>query len=263
MKPTACRLCHKPVLQLFQALILHKYHVQYYLCEHCGLIQTEKPYWIREAYQSPIIAADTGLLSRNLDLSRFTASLIFFLFNPKKKYLDFAGGYGVFTRLMRDIGFDYYWDDKYSDNYFARGFTHQENQTSDYELVTAFEFFEHAESPLESIQTIFDQYRSRSLVFSTLLYQGDPPPENWWYYAFAGGQHISIYSLKTLQYLAEQLDFYLYSDGASKHLLTQNRISTSKYRIITRYYRQLWLAPQCLMKSKTFSDHQQMISKTI
>ncbi len=37
-------------------------------------------------------------------------------------FLDYAGGYGVFTRLMRDIGFDFYWHDPYTQNLFANGF---------------------------------------------------------------------------------------------------------------------------------------------
>jgi len=35
-------------------------------------------------------------MSRNIGSSKITAVILFFLFNPHGKYLDFAGGYGFF-----------------------------------------------------------------------------------------------------------------------------------------------------------------------
>ncbi|MDM9385348.1 hypothetical protein QUB80_32355 [Chlorogloeopsis sp. ULAP01] len=38
----------------------------YYFCEESGLLKTEKPYWLDEAYQEAIADTDTGLVRRNI-----------------------------------------------------------------------------------------------------------------------------------------------------------------------------------------------------
>lgn len=116
-----CKICGSITKSIFSAKIIKKYQVDYFNCEYCGFLQTEEPYWLEEAYNEVINISDTGILKRNLDLMKAVSILIYFLFNKDAQFLDFAGGYGTFTRLMRDIGFDYYYD-KYSKNLFARGF---------------------------------------------------------------------------------------------------------------------------------------------
>ena len=76
------------------------------------------------------------------------------------------GGYGIFTRLMRDIGFDFYWYDPHSINLLARGFeTRSKNYK--YELVTAFEVFEHFAELIKEIESML-QF-SDNILFSTEL----------------------------------------------------------------------------------------------
>ena len=119
---TVCKICGHEVAKIFEKKILNKYQVGYFQCPNCEFIQTEKPYWLDEAYKDPINASDTGLISRNIYLSRLTSLLIFFFFDKTGCFLDFAGGYGIFTRLMRDIGFDFLWQDPFTTNLFAKGF---------------------------------------------------------------------------------------------------------------------------------------------
>jgi hypothetical protein len=93
-------------------MILNKYDIKYYHCVNCGFLQTEESYWLNEAYDESINISDTGIMSRNIHLSKITTLILYFFFDKNNKFLDFAGGYGIFTRLMRDIGFDFYWSDK-------------------------------------------------------------------------------------------------------------------------------------------------------
>jgi hypothetical protein len=44
---------------------------------------------------------------------------------------------------MRDIGFDYFWQDKYTENLFAQGFENTKIKNGQIELLTCFEAFEH------------------------------------------------------------------------------------------------------------------------
>ena len=122
MANPVCRICTFSVSEVFSANLLKKYSVKYFQCSKCGYVQTEDPFWLEEAYYSSINDSDTGMMMRNLWHRNVTTTLIYFLFNTKGQFLDYGGGYGVFVRLMRDIGFDYYWQDKYRENLFAQGF---------------------------------------------------------------------------------------------------------------------------------------------
>jgi hypothetical protein len=196
---------------VFSARVLRKYTVTYRQCGECGFLQTEEPYWLGEAYSEAIAVADTGLVMRNFTLAAKLAVLLYLRFDPKGAYLDVAGGYGMLTRLMRDYGFDYYWDDKYCDNLLARGFE-AEKSLKPFVALTAFEVLEHVHDPLAFVQEQFAQYGTHNLIFTTELYQGgEPPSKDWWYYAFHTGQHIAFYQRKTLKKLADRLGLNFYS----------------------------------------------------
>jgi len=83
--------------------LLKKYTVKYFQCSLCGYAQTEEPYWLKEAYDSPINDSYTGMMMGNLWHGNMTTTLIF---NKKGLFLDYDGGYRVFVRLVGDIGFD-------------------------------------------------------------------------------------------------------------------------------------------------------------
>ena len=60
-----------------------------------------------EAYEAAIGITDTGILKRNHLFARRSSAVIASFYNSNKKFLDFAGGYGIFVRMMRDFGFDF------------------------------------------------------------------------------------------------------------------------------------------------------------
>ena len=88
-----------------------------------------EPYWLEEAYNNVINLTDTGLMYRNIVFSQQLSVFLYFAFGERGEgqYLDMAGGYGVFVRLMRDIGFNFFWEDIYAKNLVARGLSGMKN----------------------------------------------------------------------------------------------------------------------------------------
>jgi hypothetical protein len=189
-------------------LVLGKYDASYYFCQECGFLGAAEPEWFEEAYGSAIAKMDTGLLVRNITLARRCVPVMYELLKKDRRNalgLDYAGGYGVFTRLMRDAGFNYFWADKYAPNLFARGFEY-DLIDEDCAVVTAFEVLEHATDPVGLVREALDLANPDTFLFTTELFDGPPPdPDEWWYYAFETGQHVSFYQQRTLERIATQL----------------------------------------------------------
>src|SRR5450631_1795948 len=96
----SCWCCRSPCADFGSNSVLGRISVKYYKCPRCGSVRTEEPYWLDEAYSSPIAALDIGLLGRCLRLAEVT-ELFCSLLNRHGTFLDWAGGYGTLTRLLR------------------------------------------------------------------------------------------------------------------------------------------------------------------
>lgn len=256
-----CLICNSKLCKIFEAKVLNKYFVNYELCDNCGVICANNPYWLEEAYSSPIANSDTGLVVRNLKMATKTACLAYKLLdkNEDQRFLDAAGGYGMFTRLMRDIGFNFYWSDKYAENLMARGF--EANKVSEkFTLITAFEVMEHTPDPINFVGDLVAKYNPKSIIFSTQLYSGSPPSKDWWYYAFATGQHVTFYKFETLDFIAKKFGFNFYSANGI-HMFTKSKINKYIYKILTSplsYFYLIWI--KLKIKSKTVTDHNRLIA---
>lgn len=246
-----CKICNQDNQSIFNAKMLNKYDIKYYHCSNCGFMQTEEPHWLDEAYAESINTSDTGYMQRNLNLSEKLSVFLILFFNKDAKVLDYAGGYGTFVRLMRDIGFDFYWDDKFTKNLFSRGFEYNKSET--YEALTTFESFEHFVNPIEEIENLLSI--SKTIIFSTdLLAYPTPEPKDWWYYGLDHGQHISFYSPKTFEFIAKKYDLNYYNLG-SLQVLTQKKIPGYAKFILKFTKFGLHKLLQRKLKSKTWEDY--------
>lgn len=247
-----CKICDSSIELYARKKILRKYLISFYRCQQCHLIFAERPYWIKEAYSLPIIYSDTGILSRNLVFSRIVPLVILSFANKNHKMLDYAGGYGILTRMLRDIGIDCYWMDKYAQNMFAKGFEAKPNEK--YDLVTSFELFEHLENPVKEISEIVKKFKPTLLLFSTLLHNGHPP-NHWWYFAPEGGQHITFYTQKSLKILADKIGMKFSTNGRNIHIFSKKYIPGLFMIIISVFWPLISIVFPLFFKSKTFSDH--------
>lgn len=211
-----------PTEMIFSCRVLNKYDVKYYRCLETGFVHTEEPYWLQEAYSSAITKLDIGMLSRNELFRESTIKLLSRHFDTDQTFLDYAGGYGVFTRLMRDKGFNFYHTDTYCQNIFAEYFDLADcPQKKGFGLVTAFEVFEHLVNPKEEIKQMLAF--SDHLFFSTVLQPEELKSKltDWWYMIPETGQHVSLYTKEALAYLAKEMGLNFYTDGNNMHLFSK------------------------------------------
>ncbi|HUI92741.1 MAG TPA: class I SAM-dependent methyltransferase [Chitinivibrionales bacterium] len=254
-----CPICNTENHVAFSATVITKYAVSYFSCGNCGFVHTQEPYWLEEVYKEAHNDEDTGSLQRNLFLSKIVPSVIFSFFNPHGRFLDFGGGHGVFCRLMRDQGFDYFWKDAYAKNIFSRGFELSEHN-GPVEMVTAIECFEHFPRPVEEIQSMLAT--SANIFFTTdLLPSPVPGAGQWYYYAPTHGQHISFYSLKTLSFLAAHFGLNVYSNGSNIHLFTKKKLTDSKFKRALKTGFLVRQKIRMMMKSRTKQDEELIIAR--
>jgi len=250
-----CRVCDSGAELAFKAKVLDNYDCSFLLCPVCGLLQAKNPFWLAEAYASPINADDTGVVERNLKARDLISSLIALCFDRNARFLDYGGGNGLFTRMMRDVGFDYYWSDPHCQNIFARGF--EDTPGSHYELVSAIEVVEHAEKPLEFIKHLLE--KSDNIVISTELH--DPVPreklQSWYYLGLRHGQHISIFSARTFEWISKTLGLHCSTSGRGLTVISKSPPSTLQKIVLSSGDKRaslFFVLTRLAMRSRTRED---------
>jgi hypothetical protein len=239
---------------VFRATVLKKHEVKYYTCSSCSFLQTEKPYWLDEAYSDAIADCDTGIMERNLHNALRVSAVLKLLKYDKETVIDMAGGYGILTRLLRDAGFDCLWSDKYCDNIMARGFEAGTDKKAP--VLCAMEVLEHIEDPLTFLRDAIAQYDASAIVFSTEEFRS-LPEQDWWYYSRESGQHISFYSIPSLHALARQLGWFYIPLPRHLHLFTIRPVTGVRGVVLKSYLLYgyaLWTLLRMRRHSRTYTD---------
>jgi hypothetical protein len=216
--------------ELFIHKVLGKHNAQYFMCSECGVIQTEQPYWLAEAYSSPISSLDTWGAVRNLFNARRLAPVLDVLFQPQDSFVDAACGYGLFVRLMRDIGFDFHGHDDFCQNLFSRSLPPLGHPQP--AAVTCFEVLEHLTDPVAFLSGILAKHSTDSIIASTTVFSGSAPAKSWPYYSFESGQHVSLYKTSSLEAIARKLELTYTSLGEDLHLFSRRRFNPLKLQLL-------------------------------
>jgi len=187
------------------------------------------------------LAESNGHLMTSYDLrgvsrpsanSAATKTVIDAFFNQDGRFLDFDGGYGVFTRWMRDVGYDFWHSDAHCSNLFAQGFEADLSGACRYELVTSFEVFEHLSDPTEKVDLLFKLTDS---IFLRPSYCRNLPRQS-----IAGGtlalNMASIFLLHTQvsKSSGTGIGTTYVASGSNFHLLTRKHISERWFRLAVR-----------------------------
>jgi hypothetical protein len=247
-----CRCCGQFLDEdVFRASILG-HLVSYYECRSCCYVQTEDPFWLPEAYASPINASDTGIMARNLSNVSLVLATLVLMGCRKSRVVDYAGGHGFLVRLLRDIGIDALWMDAYCENLVARGFEY--NGMERVALVSAFEVFEHFVSPRDEMEKLLG-IAPNILLTTSLIPEPSPRPHDWWYYGLNHGQHIGFFRVQTLRHLASKFNLHLLTDGSSRHLFTEKRYSYITWRLIEQTAKRIPRLVAMGLYSKIWPDY--------
>jgi hypothetical protein len=252
-----CKICESPTRVLFQKIILGQYPSNYHQCIKCDFIQTDEPVWLEKAYSKAITALDIGLLNRNFRMQNEVPQIIDCAFPEAKFFLDYAGGYGIFVRLMRDKGFNFFRQDIYCDNLFAKEFDIADSGLTKFDLLTSFEVLEHFNNPLKEIETMF-QYSDSIICSTELIPENNSNIENWWYLSVETGQHIAFYSNKTMLVIAEKFNKNYYQKGNNLHIFTPFTLNSEQKQHLFGFTKKNRLIKK-LIRSKNYIIHRESL----
>ena len=255
-----CRICGSKVGHCFDGKALKRYPFTMLSCSSCGFLYIDKPFWLEEAYADAISDLDTGLVSRNIQLSNSLRPLLYYLFGENGSFVDIAGGTGLLVRLMRDAGLDFYWHDEFCKNIHARGFEFIAG-IKQYQAITAFEVFEHLVDPAAFLTKTLSSTHAEVIIFTTeLLSNPVPKPDEWWYYSFETGQHISFYQEKSLQKLAERMNLQFITDGYMHFFCREHYLDAiNKYLNSTILKKIMQYKANRTLESKTMADRSYLL----
>ncbi len=209
-----CRICQGSVVFRFEAMVLDgRYVARYHECERCHALQVLEPIWLEEAY-----AEESGPPSvENFDSGRFRRTFSGFLYlvalsmagalGNVSRVVDFGGGYGLLTQMLRDGGVDA-WT---SDPYVPRPFFSPDRSLPELadvsegsvDVLVALEVFEHLTDPMSVGAMLRRVLAPRgSIVISSERYRPESHGADWPYLALSAGQHVTFWSREARSHFA-------------------------------------------------------------
>ena len=201
-------------------------------CQFCDAAFYPEPNWLEQAYSKAISSMDTGIAERCLDLANVLTA---FLWGHRSDtFLDFGGGIGLLSRIMRDRGFDFHTSDPMAEYRLP-----QPDCTADVPaMVSLIEVLEHLVDPLAELRVILEQ--APTVFISTHLIPSDGLTPDWYYLQPETGQHIFFCSTTTLEQIASDLKVSVTSNGHNLHVLHRNPL-TRWQRLVIRNQQFAWV----------------------
>jgi hypothetical protein len=189
----------------------------YAYCEHCGFcfcpaIAAWEPAKFKERiYNDDYLIVDPDYEEKR---PKYHAGFLMSVFGHQKhriRHLDYGGGHGLLSGILREAGWQSVSYDPFMDESSFKP------DKGSFNLVTAFEVFEHVSDPralMECCRDFLDSDISSingdgMILFSTLVSDGLIKLRqrlNWWYASPRNG-HISLFSRRSLELLANDYGF--------------------------------------------------------
>ncbi|WP_207536945.1 class I SAM-dependent methyltransferase [Sabulicella rubraurantiaca] len=191
--------------------------IAYVRCGRCGFVFT--------THFDALTDAEIGIRIYNSDYHladpdfavarpRSSAEVLQAMLGPDRKHLrvlDYGGGNGLLTRIMRERGYLF---DSY-DPYF--GDRTAEPEEKSYDLITAFEVFEHSRDPIGTSRDALRFAKPSGAFLASTLTLPNKADIDWWYIAPRNG-HFSIFTSASLDTCARALGRRVLSLSEGFHL---------------------------------------------
>lgn len=221
-----CKLCGAQTEFRFAKTVLFAHRAEYFECVACGSLQVPDTPWLEEAYRVERWPVDTGLVARNLQLAGRIATFLDATSARTDVVIDFGGGTGLLTRLLRDLGWNALCHDRYREPVFVDAFHVREVAGLGARVVIASEVLEHFTTPRESLGELLAL--APLIIFTTGLY--DRQGEDWWYLAPETGQHVFFFSARALQEVAGAAGFTFADTGLLKFFVREDLLDDASAR---------------------------------
>jgi SAM-dependent methyltransferase len=198
-------------------VVRNRYVAHYYECGSCRALQVVDPSWLAEAYAqegNPLVDnPDKGRFARNFSAFHYIAALVESGVVPERPMtLDFGGGYGILTQMLRSGGYEAWQADPHVPVPFLaadRGLSRLEDfPDGSFDLVTSLEVMEHLDDPQSVVDRLARLLKpGGTLMLSTTLYRPGEHDQNWFYLHPETGQHITFWSREALIECARRAGF--------------------------------------------------------
>jgi len=261
MSKNLCRFCFSDVKYFSTATVL-RYQGEYYKCLNCSSLQITNAFWLEEAHTNAISKLDTGLAARCVSAGNMIGTILALEGLRFSRGVDWAGGTGLLTRLLRDQGFRVFTFDKYAQPLHANGFELTKSEASKKaNFISAIECIEHLENP---IGDLIEFTSTKDYFFFTvdLISEKTPDPSRneWWYFLPDSGQHITFPTAKGLSFFGDSLGFKYYFRIGSMHVFSRRELKVRtkafmKFRIIRRLF--FVFLPMVLTKKYSLTSEDQ------
>lgn len=134
------------------------------------------------------------------------------------KHLDYGGGSGVLSKLLREKG----WNSR-SYDLFVDG-KEDLKKIGKFDLITTYEVFEHVSNVNELICNLKSLLNTNGIIHFTTLTSDGYLSADWWYAAPRNG-HISLFSRKSLKILANKFNLKLKIINESEFIMYNSKNS--------------------------------------
>ena len=222
-----CAVCSGSTKFLFSYEVRGEHQASLRECLNCRFTYIANPHWLDESFSSELNDLDIGSVDRCLVLADFVEVLIRSMKSSKSRFLDWGGGYGLLSRIMRDRGLDFVSHDIYTRPLFVESSSNLIIET--FELITMSEVALHLVDPVPVFTKIME---STDILVFTAVIAPTVIPNDWWYLMPDTGQHVAIYHDETLQALAKKLGVQVTSDGRFFHVLHRKSLGVKSRLII-------------------------------
>lgn len=222
-----CAVCSGSTKFLFSFKVLGEHQAFLRECLTCRFTYIANPHWLDESFSSELNDLDIGSVDRCLVLADFVEALIRSLKSSKSRFLDWGGGYGLLSRIMRDRGLDFVSHDIYTRPLFVESSSNLNGET--FGLIIMSEVALHLVDPVPVLTKIME---STDVLVFTAVIAPTAIPNDWWYLMPDTGQHVAIYHEETLQALAKQLGVQVTSDGRFFHILHRKSLGVRSRLVI-------------------------------